>query len=493
MKRPDPQLRLTLLVWLLVPLLGLLVIDTGLSYWISLRMADLAHDRGLHEIAREVVLHVRAEGALPVLAISPAAERMLLVDQEDRIRYRVWTEAGDALGGDPGLVRTTRPPQRGGDAVFYDDVIEGEPVRIVAVWLPVDASDPGRRVLVQAAETLNKRTRLAFEILGSVVAAQLMLIVMATGAVFVGVSRGLRPLASLKRALAGRSHRDLSALDPLSAPREVRPVIDEVNALMLRLSRTLDLQQRFIADAAHQLKTPVAGLKAQIELALADPDPQQQRRSLAQLHVSAQRLSRLVQQLLSLARNEPGTLPHLRLSALDLDAFALETCMEWVPLALRRAVDLGFDASGGRVMIAGDRDRLKEMLNNLLDNAVRYSREGGRVTVAVRRSANGGAALLVSDDGPSIPVKERDRIFERFHRLLGADQEGSGLGLAIVSEIAALHGASITLEDDVDGLGNTFAVHFPVSGPPSGPAPGPTPGEASAGTVPATDRKLHES
>jgi two-component system sensor histidine kinase TctE len=243
-------------------------------------------------------------------------------------------------------------------------------------------------------------------------------------------------------------------------PQEVRPVVEEVNALMARLGSALEAQNRFVADAAHQLKTPVAGLKAQIEVALGEPDPQRVRHSLAQLYVSAERLSRMVQQLLALARNEPEAAPAVQLQALDLHAFALEISMEWAPQALDRSIDLGFEGTDGPVMIDADPDRLRDLLNNLIDNAVRYSREGGRVTVRVEAPGD-ERRLSISDDGPTIPPEERTRVFERFHRLLGGVADGSGLGLAIVSGIAALHGARITLVEDVDGTGNTFTVHFP--------------------------------
>jgi two-component system, OmpR family, sensor histidine kinase TctE len=262
--------------------------------------------------------------------------------------------------------------------------------------------------------------------------------------------------------VAGRSHLDLSPIATHQVPGEVRPLVDEVNDLMARLGKTFDFQNRFVADAAHQLKTPVSGLKAQIELALRESDPERVQHSLAQLYISADRLSRLVRQLLSLARNEPGALDTVQLQPLDLNAFALEVSMEWVPNALKRDIDLGFEGVEQPLTIAADGDRLRELINNLIDNAIRYSHSGGRVTVRTSRTPQGECKLAISDDGPQIPVEERQRIFERFHRLLGTQEDGSGLGLAIVSEIATLHGARIELEEDlVDGVGNTFSVLFP--------------------------------
>jgi two-component system sensor histidine kinase TctE len=278
--------------------------------------------------------------------------------------------------------------------------------------------------------------------------------------VWFGVSRGLEPLQRLRRAVSNRSHLDLSPIDTRDVPGEVLPLVDEVNELMARLARTFDFQNRFVADAAHQLKTPVSGLKAQIELALRETDPLRVQHSLAQLYISADRLSRLVRQLLSLARNEPGALNSVQLQPLDLNAFALEVSMDWVPHAIKRSIDLGFEGEEAALTIAADRDRLRELINNLIDNAIRYSQPGGRVTVRTGALPDGQCRLAISDDGPRIPVAERARIFERFHRLLGTQEDGSGLGLAIVSEIALLHGARISLEEDSDGVGNTFSVFF---------------------------------
>ena len=464
MGRIEPRLQYKLLAWLLGPLITLLVFDTAVSYWTSVNFSNRAHDRSLLEIAREVVLHVRSSGNGPRLEMSPTAERVLLVNQDDRVYYRLASTQGTLIGGDPEIAGPAGlahdKPQ------FYDAVLHGVPVRAVAAWMPYEDSDgSSAKVLVQVAETLNGRQRLAMEILASVVVPQLLLIVMACAAVYFGISRGLLPLKRLQAAVSDRSHLDLSPIDIRDVPAEVKPLVDEVNELLQRLGKTLNFQNRFIADAAHQLKTPVSGLKAQIELALRESDPARVRHSLAQLYVSADRLSRLVRQLLSLARNEPGAVDAVDLQVIDLNALAVEVTMGWVPDALKRGIDLGFEAWSGPVMIDGDPDRLRELINNLTDNAIRYSQLGGRVTVAITVASDGRGQMSISDDGPSIPVEERTRIFERFHRLLGSHADGSGLGLAIVSEIAALHRASITLEEDLDGIGNTFSVFFPPSRP----------------------------
>ena len=464
MGQAEPRLRTQLLAWLLGPLMALLVVDTGVNYWTALRLSNLAHDRSLLEIAREVALHVRPNGAGPKLEMSQAVERVLLLDQDDQLHYRVSAETGAFVGGDVSISDPAATRARAGAPHFRDAVLQEQPVRLVDAWMPYDGEGAAGVVLVQVAETLNKRNRLAWEILASAVVPQLLLIVLAGAVIYFGVSKGLRPLGRLQSALSDRSHLDLSPVDTRDVPAEAKPLVDEVNGLMLRLGKTLDIQNRFIADAAHQLKTPVSGLKAQIELALRETDPARVKHCLAQLYVSADRLSRLVRQLLSLARNDPGAVAAIALQPIDLKALAVDVAMQWVPEALKRDIDLGFEAADQAVWIEGDADRLRELINNLIDNAVRYSQHKGRVTVAVGLDADGRGHLSISDDGPKIPVQERARIFERFHRLLGSHADGSGLGLAIVSEIAALHQARITLEDDRDGVGNTFSVFFPSAG-----------------------------
>jgi two-component system sensor histidine kinase TctE len=457
MRWTEPRLQRKLLAWLLAPLLALLALDTAAAWWVAQRSAGQVYDRALLEIAREIALHVNEVGGRPQLQLSDAAAAILLTDAQDRLFFRVDGPDGQLLGGDAAIPAATNA---GGQPRFEAARVHGEPVRLVVARLPIGDGSGASAVQVQVAETLHKRRALGLEMLANIVVPQLLLIALATLLVWLGIARGLDPLQRLRRAVAGRSHLDLSPIETHDVPGEVRPLVDEVNALMARLARTFDFQNRFVADAAHQLKTPVSGLKAQIELALRENEPERVRHSLAQLYISADRLSRLVRQLLSLARNEPGALENVQLHPLDLNAFALDVSMEWVPQAIKRNIDLGFEGAQQPLMIDADADRLRELVNNLIDNAIRYSEEGGRVTVQASRAADGQCRLAISDDGPAIPVEERARVFERFHRILGTQEDGSGLGLAIVSEIASLHGARITLEDDVDGVGNTFTVFF---------------------------------
>ncbi len=454
-----PLLRTQLLTWLLVPLFVLLTADTLVSYWVALNFSQRAHDRTLVEVAREVSLHLRGANGGLVLDMPPEARRVLLVDPVDRIHFEVTTGDGTRIDGEGLAAPAGDAAKRRTPEAFYDGVFDGEEVRIVELRLAPDLGGGRAGAVVRVAETKIKRNELAREILLSVVLPQVLLILIACAVVWIGVVRGLSPLQRLQRAVASRSDRDRSPVAVDNVPGEVSPLLHSINELLARLDHVLTLQSRFVSDAAHQLKTPMAALKTQFEVALRETDPQRMRETLEGIYPRLERLSRLVSQLLSLARNEPDAVSAVTLAPLDLDALALDVATGWVPEALKKHIDLGFEGAGRPVQVLGDPVRLRELLDNLLDNAVRYSRDGGRITVRVKAVP---PTVDVNDDGPSIPPEERARVFERFHRLLGSGQDGSGLGLAIAQEIAHLHRGEITLgEDTSDGIGNTFSVVLP--------------------------------
>jgi two-component system sensor histidine kinase TctE len=450
--RTEPaSLRARLLRGLLAPLSLLLLAGMAGAYLAARAVADHVYDGELAEIGRELLLHVRHDAAGAQFDLSPEAERTLLLDEYDRVSYAVRAPGGATLAGSAALPLPPRAPAAG-KTEFGDGEVGGRAVRIASLQAPGGA-------LVQVAETRVKRARLTEELLLGFALPQVVLIAAAGLLLWWGVARGLAPLERLRADVAARSHLDMSPVAAGDAPAEVRPLVAAVNELMQRLNGVLESQGRFIADTAHQLRTPVAGLKAHIEVALREEDLAQTRRALAHLYVSAERLAHLVAQLLSLARNEPHAASTRAFAPLDLNKLAFDTTMEWVAQAYAKDIDLGFEGAERPAMIRGDRVRLTELLNNLVDNAIRYTRHGGRVTVRV--TPQGRPCVSVSDDGPKIPPEEREHVFERFHRLLGTQAEGSGLGLAIVRDIATLHQASITLEDDADGIGNTFTVSFP--------------------------------
>jgi two-component system sensor histidine kinase TctE len=456
----NPTLRSRLMRSVLVPLLVILLVDIAGSYFIVRHVANSVYDVELDEIAREMLLNVTHDKTNGFgFNLSAEAERTLFLDEEDEVYYVIRSMDGDIIAGDPSLP-VARELKEGRETIFYDDVFQGQPVRMVVMRGQPLVRPFSGPVWIQVAETLDKRTRYIKALLWQVILPQVLLILIAGTMIWRGVAHGLAPLRKLQHEVGMRSHLDLSPIRADKVPGEVEPLVGAVNDLMTRVDAVLGFQERFIADTAHQLRTPVAGLKAHIELALRETELPQIQRALGHLYTSAERLSRLVSQLLSLARNEPHNVA-ANFALFDLNQLALRTTQDWVPHAYKKQIDLGFEAAEQQVFLNGEAARVTEMINNLVDNAIRYTPAGGRVTVRITQDE--AVHLIVSDDGPRIPIEERKRIFERFHRLLGSHEEGSGLGLAIVHEIATLHNAQIDLNDDVDGVGNTFTVSFPVS------------------------------
>jgi two-component system sensor histidine kinase TctE len=261
--------------------------------------------------------------------------------------------------------------------------------------------------------------------------------------VWFGVARGLAPLYRLSDEIRKRSARDLRPIEPAEAPEETKALIEALNQLLIQVEELHRNQQRFLANAAHQLRTPLAGLQAHAELALAQPLPQAARAEVEQVHSATVRTARLANQLLALARAEPGGHAGIR-STVDLKRLVEEAADEWVHQAMVRDIDLGFELQPATVQ--GDVVLLREALGNLVHNAIEYVPRGGRVTVHTG-AREGEPFIEVEDDGPGIPAAERTRVLERFYRVPGTSGTGSGLGLAIVREIATAHGASLEIQD----------------------------------------------
>lgn len=458
-ERRAGSLRGTLLGWLLIPLTLLFAAGAAFSWTLAQRFADLAFDRALGSAALALSARVRTEGGLVHVDLPQGALEMFEADEGDRVFFRVTDGRGDFVFGHRELPAPAVEPARAGKPVFYDARFYGEPVRVAAVSVPLTGASESSRALVQVAETVVKRRILAQEIVIGMLLPQLILLALAAALVWVGVGRGLRPLESLVEAIRRRSHRDLRPLAERAAPEEVQPMVDAINGLLDRLGATLVAQRRFVADAAHQLRTPLAGLKTQTELALRESDPQALTHSLTQIHSATERSAHLVNQLLALARAEPGSDRPDRFQSLDLAQLARETTAEWVTAALRRSIDLGFEGGREPALVVGDAVLLRELLSNLLDNAIRYTPAGGHVTVRVAADAD-AVALTAEDNGPGISEAEREKVFERFYRVLGSGAEGCGLGLAIVREIVERHSAQVYIEPAAAGAGTTVVVRL---------------------------------
>lgn len=456
---PRPSLRRQLIALLVVPLAFVLVLSALLAYKLAHDFVNDAYDRALFDSATDLTRRLHLKDGNLVADIPPAIIEMLENNEVDRVYYEVRSSSGMSIVGHPGLpTPDTAAAKR---SRFYYGIYNGDYLRMVAVHTPYNADDDDQRMAtVIVGETLETRQALAKEILAAVALSQLLLIGLVSLAVYFGVGYGLRPLDRLREQIGNRSHRDLTPLDELQAPDEVRPLIHATNELMRRLQGAIAAQQRFIADAAHQLRTPLAGLKTHAELALREHTLKGTRERIDALVQATDRSARLAHQLLALARAEPETATAIEMRRECLATIAREVTAEWVPRALERNMDLGFSPATGPVYVRGNAVLLREMLSNLLDNAIRYGRASGHVTVRLEMGPT-GPALIVEDDGPGIPPQDRMRVFERFSRLNDSVPEGCGLGLAIVREIVQTHGATIELTEGPNGTGAQFMIRFP--------------------------------
>jgi signal transduction histidine kinase len=275
----------------------------------------------------------------------------------------------------------------------------------------------------------------------------------------VGVGRGLAPLEAMSRAVAKRRPNAMAPLEERALPDELQPLGASLNGLLERLSEALASQRRFTADAAHELRTPLAALKLQLDLARRATQPAELGAALDDLEAGVARTSHVVEQLMTLARVEPEAMAQKR-TACDLVALAKEAIVARAALASDKAIDLGL-ARATTAVVDGDPASLGILLSNLIDNALRYTPRGGRIDVAVDRDER-GATLSVADTGPGIPPEARERVFDRFYRGEVNEESGSGLGLSIVRRIADAHHATIALDAPVEGTGLIVRVRFPA-------------------------------
>ena len=446
------SLRAHLLRMLLPPIAALLVLGALVAYYPSIEPATTAYDQGLIDVGISLGTYIRSGDAGYRLELPVAVDQVLRRDSYDNVYYRVVGPKGEEIAGDEGLPAPPPEIEARDGFVSYDTAYKGQKVRAVAI--PARCGAAACSVLV--AETTVKRRRMARDILFSSLLPEMMIALATVLIVWFGVKRGLGPLAKLSDEIKARSPGDLRPIPAEGTPEETQPLVSALNGLLDEVAQASRNQQRFLANAAHQLRTPLAGLQAHTELALAKPLPPEVRAELEQVHLATIRTGRLANQLLALARAEPGA----RGSAaeVNLKALAEGEADGWVHQALARDVDLGFELEWSPVQ--GDAFLLREALANLVHNAIEYSQRGGHVTVRTGR-ANGHAFLEVEDDGPGIPPTERERVLERFYRVPGTAGTGSGLGLAIVREIAAGHGASIAITEGAAAKGCRVAITFP--------------------------------
>jgi two-component system sensor histidine kinase TctE len=459
----QPSLFGEILDWMLAPLMILWPISMAVEYSLAYSVANTAYDR---ELRNELVVISRQlvhEKGRVTLRVPDAARHILVADELAQTVYQIRGVENEIVEGDADLPAVDfQPDMEPGAVYFRNDLMRHADVRVAYMFAQVSGFNGA--VLLQVAETEEKRALLASNIIGGLLAAQFVLLPIALILVWFGLSKGIAPLEEIRRTIRGRKPQDLSPIDPTDAPEEIRPFIHSINDLMHRLSLSMQAQQRFVADAAHQMRTPLAGLKTQAELALRQRDRKGIEQSMRQIAVGADRASRLIHQLLSLARAESDAASPMQ--RIDIVMLAETVTRGWVSAALHKRIDLGFERPSEAVFVDCDPMLLEELLNNLIDNAIRYTPSEGRVTVRVAIADN-LAFIEVEDNGIGVAEEERALVFERFYRVLGTGSEGSGLGLAIVRGIAELHHGRVELLPA--DKGTVFRVMLPRTKAPALP------------------------
>ncbi len=466
-----------ILDWMLMPLLLLWPLSIGVTYLIAKSIANEPFDRALEDRVTVLAQQVKEVNGEVSAHLPYSARDILRADDVDNVYFQVSGPQRELVAGDSDIpLPDDEDKPVAWSVVLRDGAMRNAEVRIAYTYVNLQATrtsglrpDEARYALVQVAETLEKRRELANQIIKGVILPEFIILPIAITLLWFALSRGLSPLTTLQESIRSRRPDDLSPIDSRAVPEEISPLVRSLNDMLGRLSQSIASQKRFIADAAHQMKTPLAGMRMQSELAMRQDSRDEIQRSLEQLAKSSASATRLVNQLLALARAEndaPQATPLLKLSLVTL---ARSVVPDWFAAAQTRNIDLGFESDDRELTVRGNATMLREMLSNLIDNALRYTQSGGSVTVRVRADDERALAILeVEDNGPGIAPSEREQVFERFYRILGSDVEGSGLGLAIVREIAQRHGAEVDIftnprATDPRYPGSLFRISLPLA------------------------------
>lgn len=448
------SLKSGILAKLIVPLILIITADAVLSYFITLHHVDHTYDSWLLDTARALGQEIKIRDNQVVVELPLAALEIVKWDQWDKTYFKITSTTQGLLAGD-NFVPEPRGEIDWSGPVYFESSIAGDSVRIVSMRLNKEGSADS--FFIHVAETLNKRRHIMRDILLADLIPNIAIVATSVLYLLFALKQSLTPLYQLADEISRRSPRDLSPVSETHVFPEVRTLTDTINDLLKRLSVAIATQQRFIANAAHQLRTPLAGFIIQAERAARENDIDSMRPAIYQMQISANRLSHTVNQLLVLAKSE-ATEGRNELKPINLYTLVRETCLEWVPKAMQKQMEISFDSEVHELIILGDNYLLNELVANLLDNAINYGRDRGNIRISLLHNPN--PTLIVEDDGPGIPFSERHKIFERFYRIPGNTINGCGLGLAIVKEIVDLHQANLKLNQTNSEGGTKIMIAF---------------------------------
>ncbi|QLG87560.1 sensor histidine kinase [Chitinibacter bivalviorum] len=451
------SLQRQLLLWTVLPLLVLWLAGAGIIYAVSLHYASENNDAHLSRLAdtlaAQVIKAARHESASTAESINAAAQLLLKSGPEGQLHYAIqFGDRKSVIGSAIAPFKTTPSDQN--RQIFSDISLENRPYRLLSAYYAANHAENQPEVIVEVAKDLSAQTATLNQYMLRMALPLVAMMLLISVIIWFGVKSSLKPLVLLKQMVETRQAQDLSPLVLENAPEELNALSDALNQLLASTEGSVNRQRRFIADAAHQLRTPLAGLKSQTELAMRESNPEGLRDRLNMVHTSATRSIHLVNQLLTLARSEPGSPNGIPKVKMDLARLIRDLTGELVPRALAARIDLGCDCLVQEAWIDGNSALLRELFINLVENAIKYIPRDGSVTVRLTETAT-QYVVDVEDNGPGIPDADKQRVFERFFR---REQTGNGcgLGMAIVREIVERHSGTVEL---LDAEPNGLIVH----------------------------------
>jgi two-component system, OmpR family, sensor histidine kinase TctE len=451
------SIRKQLLTLFMPVLFGLIILSAIVSYWLVSTYSSESFDKDLISSADSVVGRLRVKQGKIVVDLPPAAIAILKHDASDKLYYRVIGSNGERITGDVDLPAPSTT-LKVDEPEVKTARLGGKEIRVAEIKVDVDEPDGGT-VIVQVAETTNVRTLFQQKLLLSIAIPQLLVLAVGLIAVWYGVTKILTPLRMLQSQIRSRSQSDLSAVTDTDVPEEVLPLVDAINQLLSRLREDLKAHKRFIANAAHQLRTPLAGLKTYSSIGSEMSEAEDLKHIVKELDSGIDRASRMVGQMLALARTDGGDQTTTQKTQLDLNFVVSDVTSELVERAVMKNLELIYESSQEPAVIIGEQTGLRNLVVNLIENALLYTPEGGKVKIQVIN--NGRVTLRVQDTGAGIAPEERNKVFERFYRIDGTSGSGSGLGLSIVREVANAHNAEVSIESANGHSGTIVTVDFP--------------------------------
>ncbi|MEO6919309.1 MAG: sensor histidine kinase [Collimonas sp.] len=460
------SLRLRLLLWLLIPLTLFVAISATLSYRSARETADLIQDHALLASAQVIAGEIQWLDGEPHAGIPPAALELLVSPEQDQVYYQVITDHDGLLAGRPDFPPALRFPVTA--PAFNSIDYHGQALRVVSQVRTLYNAGQLRKIAVLVGQTTRAHDQMLTDLWRPALHRQIAMLLLAIALVVIGLTMELRPLMHLKDQLASR---DATSLSPIRAGQlqlELRPIVEAINQTIQRLNTQVAAQKRFIADAAHQLRTPLTLIDSQIQFARRLTDESRRGEVLQALQESSRNMTELTNKLLLLSQAEASNTTAFLRHPVDLIAVAATVLEDIVDLAQRKNIDLGLDTGIEHAWAMGNEALFNAMMMNLVDNAIRYTPAHGKVTVAISAGPE-QLEISVSDNGPGIPAEVRDRVFERFFRNAAPGQEGTGLGLAIVREIVIAAQGTVMLAASGPRHGLTVLLHLPVC---AAPAPG---------------------